>query len=101
MILRQLIQIDMLNGYNNLGIELIFRRLQTIEYAHSEKAREMKSKAVGGKLSLEEQMTFGSLVRQAGALMIAPNFLEHVKLEVEKDVQLQKNVRRAREGQTW
>lgn len=97
MILRQLIQVDMLNGYNNLGIELMFRRLQTIEYAHSEKAREMESKAVGGKLSLEEQMTFGSLVRQAGTLMIAPTLLEHVKLEVEKDVQLQKNIRKARE----
>ena len=55
MILRQLIQVDMVNGVNCLGIELIFRRLQTIEYAHSEKAREMESKAVGGKLTLEEQ----------------------------------------------
>jgi len=58
MILRQLIQVDMVNGFNCLGIELIFRRLQTIEYAHSEKAREMESKAVGGKLTLEEQFTF-------------------------------------------
>ena len=97
MVLRQLIQVDMINGYNNLGVELIFRRLQTIEYAHSEKAREVESKAVGGKLSMEEQMTFGSLVRQAGTLMIAPALLDHVKQEVEKDVQLQKNIRKARE----
>lgn len=75
----------------------MFRRLQTIEYAHAEKAREVEARSVGGKLSMEEQMTFGSLVRQAGTLMIAPSLLEHVKLEVEKDVQLQKNIRKARE----
>ncbi len=97
MMLRQFIQVDMINGFNNLGIELMFRRLQTIEYAHSEKAREAESKAIGGKLSLEEQMTFGSLVRQHGTLMIAPALLDHVKIEVEKEVMLQKNLRKSRE----
>lgn len=74
MILRQLIQVDMVNGLNALGVELML-----------------------GKLSLEEQYTFGSLVRQAGTLMIAPSLLEHVKAEVQKDVELQKNMRKARE----
>lgn len=37
------------------------------------------------------------MVRQAGTLMIAPSLLEHVKAEVEKDVLLQKNLRKARE----
>lgn len=97
MILRQLLQVDMINGCNTLGVELMFRRLQTIEYAHSEKAREAESKAMGGKLSLEEQFTFGSMVRQAATLMIAPSLLDHVKQEVERDVQLQKNIRKARE----
>ena len=75
----------------------MFRRVQTIEYAHSERARELEAKTVGGKLSLEEQYTFGSLVRQAGTLMIAPSLLGHVMAEVEKDVQLSKNMRKARE----
>lgn len=97
MVLRQLIQVDLLNACNCLGIELMFRRVQTIEYAHSEKARELESKTVGGKLSLEEQYTFGSLVRQAGTLMICPKLLDHVKAEVQKDVELQKNMRKARE----
>ncbi|CAE7557304.1 unnamed protein product [Symbiodinium sp. CCMP2592] len=86
--------IDACNCY---GVELMFRRVQTIEYAHSERAREIESKTVGGKLSLEEQYTFGSLVRQAGTLMIAPSLLEHVKQEVERDSQLSKNFRKARE----
>ena len=75
----------------------MFRRAQTIEYSHSEKARELESRNVGGKLSLEEQYSFGSLVRQAGTLMVSPDLLEHVKAEVEKDVQLAKNMRKARE----
>jgi len=37
------------------------------------------------------------MVRQAGTLMVAPSLLEHVKSEVEKDVLLQKNLRKARE----
>lgn len=97
MFLRQLVQVDQLDACNSYGIELMFRRVQTIEYAHSERARENESRSVGGKLSLEEQYTFGSLVRQAGTLMICPTLLEHVKSEVEKDVQLSKNMRKARE----
>ena len=54
-------------------------------------------KSIGGKLSLEEQHTFRSLVRQAEALMICASLLEHVKSEVEKDIQLLKNIRKARE----
>ena len=72
------------------GFELMFRRVQTIEYAHSERARELEAKSVGSKLSLEEQHTFGSLVRQAGTLMIAPSLLDHVKQEVEKMPNCQK-----------
>lgn len=97
MMLRQLIQVDMVNGFNSLGVELMFRRVQTIEYAHSEKARENEARSSGGKLALEEQYMFGSLVRQAGTLMICPQLLQHVKEEVEKDVQLQKNLRKAKE----
>ena len=97
MFLRQLIQVDQVDACNCYGVELMFRRVQTIEYAHSERAREIESKTVGGKLSLEEQYTFGSLVRQAGTLMIAPSLLEHVKQEVERDAQLSKNLRKARE----
>ena len=52
---------------------------------------------MGGKLTMEEQFTFGSLVRQAGTLMIAPDLLDHVKSEVTKDAELQKNLRKARE----
>lgn len=97
MVLRQLLQVDCINGGSSLGIELLFRRLQTIEYAHSEKAREAEAKLAGGKLALEEQFVFGSVVRHAGTLMISPSLLSHVKEETEREVQLAKNIRKAKE----
>lgn len=97
MVLRHLLQVDCLNGGSSLGIELLFRRLQTIEYAHSEKARESEAKLAGGKLALEEQFVFGSVVRHAGTLMISPSLLSHVKEETEREVQLAKNIRKAKE----
>lgn len=97
MMLRQLLQVDSFNGCNSLGIELMFRRLQTIEYAHAEKARENESRLSGGKLALEEQYVFGSVVRHAGTLMIAPSLLSYVKEETEKEVLLAKNLRKAKE----
>ena len=62
-----------------------------------ERAREQESKAVGGKLSLEEQSTFGGITRAAATLMVCPDLLEHVKAEVERDANLAKNLRKARE----
>lgn len=97
MTIRYAIQTDQLNPYNNLFCEVIFRRLQTIEFAYMERAREQESKAVGGKLSLEEQSTFGGITRAAATLMVCPDLLEHVKAEVERDANLAKNLRKARE----
>ncbi|CAK8994560.1 unnamed protein product [Durusdinium trenchii] len=97
MFVRHLVQVDCYNVLNSLGVELMFRRLQTIEFAHGERAREAEARSVGGKLTMEEQATFGAVVRQAGTLMVAPSLLDHVKAEVEKDVALQKNMRKARE----
>lgn len=97
MIAKHALQVDQLNGYNNLFLEVIFRRIQTIEYAYAEKAREQESKATGGRLSLEEQQTFGGVTRQAGTLMVCPSLLDYVKSEVERDANLAKNLRKARE----
>ncbi|CAK0836324.1 unnamed protein product [Prorocentrum cordatum] len=45
---------DLLDGTNLISIEMKFRRLQTIEFAHWDKAKDAESKGVGGKMSLEE-----------------------------------------------
>ena len=94
-----------MDAFNLMSIEVQFRRLQTIEFSYSEKAKEAESKAVGGRLSLEEQTTFGGITRQYSTLMICPDLLDFVKLETER---LVKSVRRldvasvvvARKGKT-
>ena len=96
-VVRHALQVDQLNGYNLLCLEVIFRRLQTIEFAYAEKAKEAESRAVGGRLSLEEQQTFGGMTRLASTLMVCPQLLDHVKEEVERDASLAKNLRKARE----
>ena len=73
MSLRTALLIDQVDPYNLLSIEVQFRRLQTIEFSYSEKAKEVEAKAVGGRLSLEEQTTFGGVTRQYSTLMICPD----------------------------
>ena len=97
MSLRQALLVDQLDAFNLMSIEVQFRRLQTIEFSYSEKAKEAESKAVGGRLSLEEQTTFGGITRQYSTLMICPDLLDFVKLETEKEASLSKNLRKARE----
>lgn len=97
MALRQAILVDQLDAYNLLSVEVQFRRLQTIEFSYSEKAKEAEAKAVGGRLSLEEQTCFGGVTRQYSTLMICPDLLDHVKAETEKEASLAKNLRKARE----
>ena len=79
-------------------VEIVFRRVQTIEYAWSERIHDREAKAnTGGKLSLEEQMMFGGLTRSASAVTVCPELIEHVRAEAERDGKLQKALRLARE----
>eukprot|EP00438_Fugacium_kawagutii_P018856 Skav230896 [mRNA] locus=scaffold2765:199618:204679:- [translate_table: standard] len=97
MSLRQALMVDQLDLVNLLSGEIQLRRLQTIEFSYAEKARELESRAVGGRLSLEEQTSFGGVTRQFATLMISPQLLEHVKSETEREASLAKNLRKARE----
>jgi hypothetical protein len=94
---RQALQVDQVDGYNCLFLEVMFRRLQTVEFAYAEKALEAESRSVGGRMNLEEQGAFSGITRQAATLMVCPALRDHVRTEVEKEVLLQKNLRKARE----
>lgn len=95
--MRQALLVDQLDAYNLMTIEVQFRRLQTIEFSYAEKAKDMESKAVGGRLSLEEQTAFGGVTRHYSTLMVCPDLLTHVKEETQKEASLAKNLRKARE----
>ena len=97
MAVRQALLVDQLDGCNLLSIEVQFRRLQTIEFSYAEKAKDAEAKGAGGRLSLEEQVSFGGVTRQFSTLMICPSLLEHVKTETEKEAVLAKSLRKARE----
>ena len=83
MMLRHALQVDQLNGYNLMSVEVMFRRMQTIEYAYAEKAREMEAKAIGANWPSKSSR--------------CSVMLEFVKTEVERKATLAKNLRKARE----
>ena len=62
-----------------------------------EKVKDLESRGSNGRLSVEEQVLFGGLQRQASSLMVCPDLLDHVRREVERDATLAKNLRKARE----
>ena len=79
-----------------MALELLFRRMQTIGYSHAERAREADAKGAG-RLSAEEQNAFSGLSRCLTSLMVSPKLLDHVRVEVEREASLAKNLRKARE----
>ena len=98
LMLRAAILVDQLDPANNMFIEILFRRVQTIEYSWSERIADREAKAsAGGRMSLEEQALFGGLTRSSSAIMICPALINFVKEEAERDGKLQKALRLARE----
>jgi len=98
LMLRAAILVDQVDPANNMFIEVLFRRVQTIEYSWSERIHDREARAnTGGSMSLEEQSLFGGLTRSATAVMVCPLLIEHVKTEAERDGKLQKALRLARE----
>jgi hypothetical protein len=98
MILRSLMFVDQLDPANLVGVELIFRRLQTIEYSYSDKLREKSANTTGGRLTMDEQAAFGAMARVESKLMICPALLEAARAETEKEAGLAKSLLKARQA---
>eukprot|EP00971_Amphidinium_carterae_P044789 880873-Amphidinium_carterae.6 len=88
---------DQLDPGNSIGIELLFRRLQLIEYSYMDKVRE-RTVSTSGKLTVEEQAAFGAATRMEAKLMICPALLEAAKVETEREAGLSKALLKAREA---
>ena len=103
-ILDRLGRYDGLDLSNLAGAELIFRRLQLIEYVHSERgpgggkgaSKGEKKKEDPGNLSYEATI-FGGAHKEYSDCMVAPSLLEYVAKEVENEAAVMKSVRKARE----
>ena len=94
-LLQTALAVDQLDGSNLVSVESKFRRLQTIEYAHGDAARDADARAVGGKMSLEEQSVFLGATRAHSGVMVCPELLSYVREEVERDAKLAKALRMA------
>ncbi|CAK0798636.1 unnamed protein product, partial [Prorocentrum cordatum] len=88
---------DQVDGTNSFSVEMKFRRLQTTEAAHWDKAKDAESKGAGGKMSREDQAAFSGLSRATSTVVVAPDLIEYVRADVEKEATLHKSLRLARE----
>ncbi|CAE8586488.1 unnamed protein product [Polarella glacialis] len=90
---------DQLELTNLACFEIVFRRLQTIEYCYQDRSRELNNtqrQKWGPKLTLEEQSAFMGVTRNE-MVMIDPQLLSHIKTHVKEDAELAKNLRLARD----
>ena len=97
-VLKALLQQDQLDVTNIIGAELLFRRLQVIEYCYSDRLKDKLASSTGGKLSWEEQAAFGAAARTESRLMICPKLIEEARKETEKEAGLAKALGKAREA---
>ena len=103
-VLDRLGRYDGLDLTNLSGAELIFRRLQLIEYVYSERgpgggkgsSKGDKKKDDPANLTYEATI-FGGAHKEYGDCMVAPSLLEYVAKEVESEAAVMKSVRKARE----
>ncbi|CAK0804389.1 unnamed protein product, partial [Prorocentrum cordatum] len=88
---------DQLDLGNCAFAEAILRRAQTIEWAYHDRLREADSASSKDKMSPEEFAAFSGFSKAGDLLTVAPQLLEYVKTQVEKDAAIMKNIRKARE----
>ena len=105
-ILDKLGRYDGLDLSNLAGVEMAFRRAQLIEYFYSErgpgggkgsgKGKKEDKKEEGGLYQMEASIFSGSH-KEFGDTMVAPDLMDYVSREVEREASIMKQVRKARE----
>ena len=79
------------------GLEVVLRRCQMIEFHHDKKSRAASSKEQTAGITRDEAAYFSGLHRLAGEVMISPELVKWVSEEVGRDVEVVKQMRKARE----
>ncbi|CAK0890294.1 unnamed protein product, partial [Prorocentrum cordatum] len=96
--LKALLHHDQVDASDILSVEMMFRRLQTIEYCYSDKLRERSTGSSGGRLTADEQAAFGATARAETRLIVPPALLESAEQELERGASLAKSLLKAREA---
>ena len=95
-------EFDGLEVCNLACIEDLLRQVQLIEYAYLQESdggggSKKDPKGKGRPGLYEESSIFAGTHRETGEAMIAPDLLDYVSKEVERDASILKQVRKARE----
>ena len=91
---------DGLEVCNLMAMEVSFRQAQLIEYVYLQEtaAKVPKGKGTTQRAGLfDEHSIFTGSHRESGEAMIAPDLMDYVAKEVERDASILKQVRKARE----
>ena len=98
MIVRALMFTDQLDPTNSTGIELLFRRLQIIEYSYSDRLKSRATQSQGGLLTPEEQAAFAGYSKIESRLMICPSLVEMAQKDLSLSANLAKSIQKSREA---
>jgi len=105
---------DAVNVCNSAGVEVLMRKAQLTEYVYlmdrESEAGENKADGDGKKKQgknrgkgmlqfsfVDESAAFTGTAKEFGDIMVAPSLLTHVSAEVERDANVLKQIRKARE----
>ena len=97
-IARALLFTDQFDPTNSAGIELLFRRLQIIEYSYSDRLKTRPAQVQGGLLTPEEQAAFAGYAKTASRLMICPSLVEMARKDLSVNADLAKSIQKSREA---
>ena len=89
---------DQVDLPNLVGLEVIMRRCQVIEFHYEKKGKAQQ----GGKdqsagVTRDEAAYFSGTHRLAGEVMVCPDLVDWVSKEIGRDVEVVKQMRKARE----
>lgn len=90
---------DGLDVCNLACLEDLLRQAQLVEFAYLQESDGGKGKSGGkGKFSIiDENAVFAGTHRETGNAMVAPDLLQYVGQEIERDANILKQIRKARE----
>ena len=91
---------DGVDIFNLACLEDALRQAQLVEYTYWQLEGEdkfSKGKGKGRAGLIEEASIFAGIHRDAGDVMVAPELLDFVSKEVERDASIMKQIRKARE----
>ena len=89
---------DVYDPANSTGMELLFRRLQIIEYSYSDRLKTRVAQAQGGLLTPEEQAAFAGYAKTESRLMICPSLVDMARKELSVNAELAKSIQKSREA---